>query len=376
MITLLELITLFLSGGVCRGPGGVNDKINSMSATEHTQKMCEDACDSRMTSDADGAICMGYSYCADCNQGECLLFGANLDGMCSDKSALSEPACEALGSCNDPDTATREEECGKCDQFQFAKEVGSCGSVGGTWKKATWTSAGATWQGAEDPWNGDTHKSVLIAGTTSETNSKYKCYDIDADDHLAHCTGTATDSSKTCTTAFDGKEAADRTQANCHDGCTYTPAPKGPKNPIAPHAGDIKLPGWDPAMSGACRGGADFTSKINGKYSNTAGADGKLTQEECAKACLAEGDCVAYAHSTAWCIVYGPNLHEGIGTQEGGTWTTDNHIETVVTGTKVNAAYICVTGPPHDSDDDDSSVARVNFGFVSFFALSMGLFLV
>jgi len=397
-----------LSGGVCRGPGGVNDKINSMSAIEHTQKMCEDACDSRMTSDADGAICMGYSYCADCNQGECLLFGANLDGMCSDKSALSEPACEALGSCNNPSTATKEEECGMCDKFPTAKEEGSCSAVKGTWKKATWTSAGATWQGAEDPWNGDTHKSVLIAGTTAETNSKYKCYDIDADDHLAHCTGTATDSSKNCATAFE--TLTDRTQENCHAGCLFTPAPKGPKNPVAPHAGDIRLPGWDPAMSGACRGGADFTSKINGKYSNTAGADGKLTQQECAKACLDEKDCVAYAHSTAWCIVYGPNLHEGIGTQEGGTWTTDNHIETVVTGTKVNSAYICVTGPPHDvgSDDeshdshdshsgshdshdshsgshdsndvrggdDDSSVTRVRAGIASFFAIIMGLFFV
>ena len=74
----------------------------------------------------------------------------------------------------------------------------------------------------------------------------------------------------------------------------------------------------DPAQSGACRGGADFSGKVNGKYSNTAGAEENLTQLECAEACVAEETCVGYAHSTAWCVVYGPGIDEGIGTEDGG----------------------------------------------------------
>jgi hypothetical protein len=76
---------------------------------------------------------------------------------------------------------------------------------------------------------------------------------------------------------------------------------------------------------------------VNGKYSNTAGAAGELTELECANACDAEQNCVGYAHSTAWCIVYGP----GVNDTAGADWTADTHASTSITGTKPNVAYIC-----------------------------------
>lgn len=340
-----------LPGGVCRGPGGVNDRINGMSAVEHTQLMCEQACDARKEKDENGAHCLGYSYCSICNGGECLLFGPGLDGSCSDSSVDNKVACEALGSCDAPVTATKEGECGLCEGNPSALEESACESLSGTWAKGTWTNAGAIWSGAEDPFTGDSHPSKLIAGTSDELASDYSCNDIIVDDHLAQCTGNTTE----CTAAFDSLEESDRITENCPSDCVFASAPKGPKNPPVAHAPDIRLPGWDPAQSGACRGGADFSGKVNGKYSNTASADGGTpTQLECAEACLAEGNCVGYAHSTAWCIVYGPEIHLGIGTEEGGVWTSDNHEEVAITGTKVNIAYLCVTGPPGVTADADA----------------------
>jgi hypothetical protein len=305
-----------LPGGVCRGPGGVNDRINGMSAVEHTQLMCEEACDSHREMDENGAHCMGYSYCSGCNGGECLLFGPGLDGTCSDSSVDNKMACDALGSCDAPTTATKEAECGVCDGKPSALEESACESIGGAWEKGTWTSAGAIWSGAETPFSGDSHPSKFVAGTSDELNSDYSCYDIIIDDHLAKCTGDAAE----CTTAFDSfEEESDRIADNCPEGCVYAAKPKGPRNPPVAHAPNIKLPGWDPAQSGACRGGADFSGKVNGKYSNTAGAEGGApTQLKCAEACIAEDNCIGYAHSTAWCVVYGPEIHEGIGTEEGG----------------------------------------------------------
>jgi len=346
-----------LPGGVCRGPGGVSDKINGMHAIEHTQLMCEQACDAHREKDENGAHCLGYSYCSVCNGGECLLFGHGLDGTCSDSSVDNRFACEALGSCDAPSTATKEAECGVCEGKSSALEASACESLSGTWNKGTWTSAGAIWSGAEDPFTGDSHPSKFIAGTSDELNPDYSCYDIIVDDHLAHCTGDTAE----CTTAFDGfEDESDRTAVNCPEGCVFTVKPKGPRNPPVAHAPDIKLPGWEPAQSGACRGGADFSGKVNGKYSNTAGAEGgPPTQLECAEACSAEENCVGYAHSTAWCVVYGPELHLGIGTEEGGMWTTDNHEEVVITGTKINIAYLCVTGPIRVTADTDPSASAV-----------------
>lgn len=329
---ILSTITNSIKGdeqvGPCRGPGGVNDKINSRMAIENTKEECNTAC-------IDLLACVGYSYCSNCNGGECILYGPGVDGTCSDPSALNEPACEAIGTCSDTDQLT-EETCGTCSEPTATSEV-LCEVVSATWTKNTWTSSNEQWEDAEDPWTGESHHSTVIAGTTNETSSNYICVDLDPEDHMAHCTGDGTDCN------FDGLAESERTDENCPDNCTFKPAPTPPSNK-PPHAGDIKLPGWKTAMSGACRGGPDFTDKVNGKYSNSVGSldGGKLTQAECAQACLDEPECVGYSHSTAWCVVYGRNLHETPGTG----WTSDNHEAVEITGTKANAAYICVTGPP------------------------------
>ena len=189
----------------------------------------------------------------------------------------------------------------------------------------------------------------MIAGSTDESDSRYLCYDIHPEDHWALCTG-----SDACDARFTGLPEVSRTLEDCPAPCLYQEAPTLPK-PKPPHPGDIRLPGWQPAMSGACRGEADQTDKVNGKYTNIggSGADGKLTQQECAKACLGEGpDCVGYAHSTAWCVMYGPGIHDTPG--EG--WTSDQHTATATTGTKPNPSYICVTGPHHAEKDTTGGV--------------------
>jgi len=325
--------------GACRGPGGIHDKVNSRHATEKSQSDCEDACSAL-------AACVGYAHCEDCNNGECILYGAGVDGTCSNPIAKNQFDCEALGSCSDV-TKTSEDECGRCSE-PTATSRSTCDSVGANWVKETWSFALETWEDAEDPWTGDSHFSTTIRGTTEDSSSKYICVDADPEDHYARCSG----SNSTCT--FDGLEESARIEDNCPEGCVYTPAPTAPK-PKPPHAGDIKLPGWGSAMSGACRGGTDFTDKVNGKYSNTAGADGPLTQQECASACLDEPTCVGYSHSTAWCVVYGPVIHETVGE----FWTSDNHEEVTITGTKANPSYICVTGPPRDIPNETKSSGSV-----------------
>ena len=142
----------------------------------------------------------------------------------------------------------------------------------------------------------------------------------------------------------------DRIETTCPHFCTFTAAPKPPKAK-APHAGDINLSGWNPSMSGACRGGPTFTDKPNGKYAPA------LSQYDCAMACLAEDTCLGYSHASAWCVVYGPNIHETPG--EG--WSSDNHEANEITGTKANISYICVTGPPRavtNTDPNDPSGAQ------------------
>mmetsp|Transcript_14444 Transcript_14444/g.21507 ORF Transcript_14444/g.21507 Transcript_14444/m.21507 type:complete len:479 (-) Transcript_14444:420-1856(-) len=382
--------------GPCRGPGGVNDKVNSRAAIETTQAACQEAC-------VDLEACVGYAYCSNCNGGECILYGPGVDGSCTDPSALNEPDCEALGRCSIT-AASTEGACGTCSESTASTQT-LCGVVDGEWTAATWTSANEVWTDAEDPWTGHSHHSTIIAGTTDEASSNYVCVDANAEDHMAHCVSpVATErrslqgssvhrsletyesscydmgvhqcecidekcgeklcsesggywsnlcpGSCTCTPGasspchFNGLVEDDRTDDNCPDVCTFIPKPKPPKS-SPPHAGDIKLPGWDAAMSGACRGGPQHTDKVNGKYSNTAGADGKLSQQECADACLAEPMCIGYAQSTAWCIVYGPEIHSNAV----GEWTADNHEVNYISGTKANPSYICVTGPPRKEED-------------------------
>jgi hypothetical protein len=71
-------------------------------------------------------------------------------------------------------------------------------------------------------------------------------------------------------------------------------------------------------------------------------------------ACEAEPTCVGYAHSTAWCVVYGEDIHK----TPGDKWTSDNHASTTITDvTKPNAAYICVVKDSAATYDNDAQAA-------------------
>ena len=126
--------------GPCRGPGGVNDKVNGRFAIEHTIEKCQTACD-------DTFDCIGYAYCSVCNGGECILYGAGLDGTCSDPSANNRVDCEALGSCSDA-TKLSEDKCGSCSEPTAPSTV-TCQAVGGEWTAKVWTRDGAVWEGPE-----------------------------------------------------------------------------------------------------------------------------------------------------------------------------------------------------------------------------------
>ena len=139
--------------------------------------------------------------------------------------------------------------------------------------------------------------------------------------------------------AFQNKAENVQIASNCPTGCTFKAAVRAVKTVVA-HAPAIPKAGYK-VWSGACRGPTN--AKVNGKYSNTAGASGgSLTQEECAAACDAETKSVGYAHSTAWCVVYGA----GIDISPGVGWTSDTHVQTTISITKVNPAYICVVKLP------------------------------
>lgn len=305
--------------GVCRGPGGDTDKINSRHVKERSSSDCRKDCDA-MTH------CKGYSYHPEANGGECILHGPGMAGSCSDITAKSPAECAALGHCKDTPMKSQK-TCGSCTEAS-ATDEDTCKSVVGTWTKHTWKSAGATWNDAEDPWTGEWHHSVIIKGSVA--SSGYKCYDVDASDHEAKCTG----SSPKCEAAFKDKAEELQISTNCPDGCTFTAKVAGAATPKVPHAPALALTGYN-AKAGACRG--PDNSKVNGKYSNTAGASGKLTEQECHAACEAEAECLGYAHSTAWCVVYGPGIDE----TPGAKWTSDKHASTTITGTKPNIAYIC-----------------------------------
>jgi len=343
--------------GPCRGPGGVNDKVNSRSAKEYARQMCEDACDN-IAEDK----CVGYAYCQGCNGGECVLYGPGLDGTCTDSSATNPIACETSGRCYSSDNTTKltEDACGVCAE-STATSKSACDSVGSEWVVDQWISAGAIWEDAEDPWTGDSHYSTVIVNSTQEVDSRYLCMDIDPEDHLATCSGsTATNSSMGCSALFIGLAENDRVVDKCPEECEFTAAHSVPKT-SPPHDVDIKIPGWNPALSGACRGGPTHTDKVNGKYSNSAGANGgTLTQEECATACVYEDECIGYAHSTDWCIVYGATIHENVDD----LWAGDLHEAVDISGTKANPSYLCVTGPPRATASESTSSSGERFHLV------------
>jgi len=320
--------------GACRGPGGELDKVNSKFIHERSAAACAQDCD-------DEPHCVGYSYHPTANGGECIAHGPGMAGVCSNNDAISPEACAALGNCADT-TRMTETACGTCSEAS-APTIATCASVLATWTASTWTSAGATWSDAADPWTGEWQSSVIISGVAPSAG--YMCYDIDPTDHEAKCTGTAV-----CVAAFANKAADVQIAANCPSTCTFTAAVKATKV-VTVHAPAIEMAGYT-VKSGACRGPG--STKVNGKYSHTAGASGaQLTQEECAAACDAAGNCVGYAHSTACCIVYGPGVKE---TSAAG-WTLDTHDSTIITGTIPNAAYICAVKGSSSGTWEDKKMA-------------------
>jgi hypothetical protein len=73
------------------------------------------------------------------------------------------------------------------------------------------------------------------------------------------------------------------------------------------------------------------------------------TQEECMNICAEETDCIGYAHSTGWCLIYGAGLDAQDGVDyidpdvdgDDGIWWADSHSATTITQTKPNVMYIC-----------------------------------
>lgn len=314
------------TAGACRGIGGVNDKINSKHVNERNLSTCQEDCDAEPQ-------CKGFSFHPTANLGECIVYGPGMAGSCSDSTASSPAACAALGNCANSNFATQD-ECGTCSEAS-ATTAKTCQSVVGTWNALTWTSRGATWNDADDPWTGEWHSSTLVKGVVAAAG--YQCWDVDPADHQAACTGI----NAACMAAFQNKAENLQIASNCPTGCTFKSAVRAVKTVVA-HAPAIPMAGYK-VWSGACRG--PTTAKVNGKYSNTAGASGgALTQQECAAACNAEIACVGYSHSTAWCVVYGADIDKSPGVG----WTSDTHVQTTISITKVNPAYICVVKLPKE----------------------------
>ena len=162
----------------------------------------------------------------------------------------------------------------------------------------------------------------------------YKCYDINTDDHAEQCHGSDSDSAATKTESechHEFNKANTFNAAACPEGCVFKAAPVMSKV-IVPHAPDIQLPGWKPALSGACRkaDGTDAGTKVNGKYGKTAGADPtRMTQFECAAACVAEPNCIGYHHGP-WCAIFGKDIHltpnsQGVRGEYPAGWGADYH---------------------------------------------------
>ena len=203
----------------------------------------------------------------------------------------------------------------------------------------------------------------------------YTCYDIDTDDHAEQCHGSDSDASATkpeseCHHAFNEADTFDASA--CPDGCVFHASPVMARV-IVPHPPDIELRGWLPALSGACRkadgtdeGGVAVQLAPNGKYGRTSGAaPTRMTQAECAAACVAEPTCVGYHHG-AWCSIFGRDVHltpnsQGVRSdKEGGfiRWGPNVYPQenangdsyfplngtqiTTIDTTKPNIEYICV----------------------------------
>ena len=122
-----------------------------------------------------------------------------------------------------------------------------------------------------------------VLADQASASAGLKCFDVVNDDHVAQCHGSdshaaATESDTKCHAYFSSFSTLDA--ANCPLGCVFVAKPTFSRI-IHPHPADIKLPGWKPARSGACRKIVPGTcssspdgvcrSSPNGKYGKTPG---------------------------------------------------------------------------------------------------------
>lgn len=181
-------------------------------------------------------------------------------------------------------------------------------------------------------------------------------------DGVAQCTGDF--ANNTCAEDFEAADTYEIADCDVAGGCTYIPAPRMERI-IVPHEPDRLGHGYDGkymfGMGGACRGTDENGAQVgaNSKYSNSCDINGKrkecggtgqaacvMTQEECEAGCAAEnerewGSCNAYHHGP-WCSIFGPNMHEGIGTNDTDPcWFPNRYEARVVDSTNTNAQYIC-----------------------------------
>ena len=228
----------YLGTGGCRGNGGATDKVNTREAEGLTQAECEAACTAEAT-------CVGYAHKVG---GWCMIHGPGLHGACPDT------------------TKGYENQCGTCSVASAIDSTGCTNAAG------TWTAGG--WGGLVNPWKGDGHATTHVHAAhtpASGADMEYPCFDHNnfLTDHLAKCTGTASatsgSSGQDCKTVFDAADdyleascpgatadkAAKEADANYVVGCTFTAAPAFKAKP--PHGPDMKFPGWNKAMPGACR---------------------------------------------------------------------------------------------------------------------------
>jgi len=160
---------------------------------------------------------------AGANDGECILYGAGMDGVCSIAGKNVEKEC---GTCSNADKHT-EEECGDCSidpacscSKCYAETTNFCSIAAGIWTPETWTKG--TWT-APDGWTGDSHHTTHIAKVKS--TSGYDCYDKIRVDHHAHCKDASVDwHQSACYTEFESNLI-------CPAGCTDTPRDVNAKTP-------------------------------------------------------------------------------------------------------------------------------------------------
>lgn len=193
--------------GSCRGNGGSKDKIDGKSKGQTTQSECEAECTSI------GPTCVGYSFNANTNNGQCGIYGPGMDGSCSIAGKLVEVecgTCSVTSSSNQPTTTMN--TCGSCtvDPFSgYANTQAMC-LHRGIWTAGTWTAG--TWSGPTGEWEGDSHHTTHIHSTDGTAN--HYCFEKDTRDHESKCDGN----SGACQTGFEDL----RTTADCPAGCTFT----------------------------------------------------------------------------------------------------------------------------------------------------------